>query len=287
MSEGLFRFAIRRPAGLILALPIAALFLAPPAYGETIKIGGSGTPRGVMILMANSYMKAHPADKIMVLPSLGSSGGVRAALAGAIQLGYTARPLKKSEVSKGAAGIEFSRTPLIMATSNLSAPDNLALSQLAQIYSGAMTKWPDGSPIRLVMRRQYESSIVALRGISPEIRRAVEKSYSRKGLKYVKNDQENADTIERLPGALGVTTLGQLLSEGRKLKPLGLAGAVPGAKALADGTYPYLKRQFLVISSKAKVHPAARRLIDFVFSEGGRKILTQTRHMIIPRKGNR
>lgn len=287
MKESLFRFAIRRPASLLLALPIAALFLAPAAHGETIKIGGSGTPRGVMILMVKSYMKAHPADKIMILPSLGSSGGVRATLAGAIQLGYTSRPLKKKEVSKGAAGIEFSRNPLIMATSNLSAPDNLTLSQLADIYSGKTAQWLDGSPIRLIMRRQYESSIIVLKGISPEMRRAVEKSYSRKGLKLVKNDQENADAIERLPGSLGVTTLGQLLSEGRKLKPLGLAGAVPSAKGLADGTYPYFKRQFLVVSSKAKVHPLAKRLIDFVFSESGRKILAETQHMIIPRKGNR
>ena len=85
MKEGLISFAIRSPASFLLALLISALFLVPAAHGETIKIGGTGMDLGTMRQMAEAFMKANPADKVTVVKSLGSSGGVRALLAGAIR----------------------------------------------------------------------------------------------------------------------------------------------------------------------------------------------------------
>lgn len=285
MKESLSSFAIRRPAGFLFALLIAALFLAPAAHSATIKIGGTGTDLGTMRQMAEAFMKANPADKVTVQKSLGSSGGVRALLAGAIDLSLTARPLKKKEIAKGAVGYEYAKTPLVIATSKEDAPANISLEQLRQIYSGELTRWPDGSVLRLIMRKhKYGSSIVRLKRISPEMRRAIDKSYSRKGLKYARTDQQNADALESNQGSFGTIPLSTLLGEKRKLKPMALGGIIPEAKNIADESYRYYFRLFITHGPK-KPSALARRFLDFVFSPRGQEILKRTGHLPIQRKG--
>ena len=75
--------------------------------------GGLGNDATV----AEAYVKSHPSTKIAVLPSLGSGGGIKAVLSGALQLGLSSRPLTEAEVKAGAVGIEYGRTPFVFATS--------------------------------------------------------------------------------------------------------------------------------------------------------------------------
>lgn len=285
MKEGLISFAIRSPASFLLALLISALFLVPAAHGETIKIGGTGMDLGTMRQMAEAFMKANPADKVTVVKSLGSSGGVRALLAGAIDLSLTARPLKKKEIAKGAVGYEYAKTPLVIATSKENTPAGFSLEQLRQIYSGEITRWPDGSVLRLIMRNhQYGAAIVRLKRISPEMRRAIEKSYSRKGLKYARTDQQNADALESNQGSFGTIPLSTLLGEKRKLKPMALGGILPEAKNIADKSYRYYFQLF-IIHGPRKPSAQAGRFLDFVFSPRGQEILKRTGHLPVQRKG--
>ncbi len=73
------------------------------AQAEEIKIGGTGGALATMQLLGDAYSKNHPETKIIVLPSLGSSGGIKAVLAGAIQVAVSSRPIKDSETSLGAS----------------------------------------------------------------------------------------------------------------------------------------------------------------------------------------
>lgn len=54
---------------------------------------------------------------------------------------------------------------------------------------------------------------------------AIETATQRKGLPFAVSDQNAADTIEKVPGALGASTLAQLLTENRPLKALRLNNA--------------------------------------------------------------
>lgn len=83
----------------------------------------------------------------------------------------------------------------------------------------------------------------------------------------------------RVPhGALGPSTLAQIVSEGRALKALRLDGVEPSAQSIADGSYPYYKS--MVIVTTARSPPVARQFVEFVQSASGRKILERTGHRV-------
>lgn len=59
--------------------------------------------------------------------------------------------------------------------------DCLTLDQIVRIYSGELNKWPDGKPIRLILRPEGDVDTMMLKGISPDLRDAGGKAQSREG----------------------------------------------------------------------------------------------------------
>ena len=62
---------------------ISALFAlaAVGAHADSIKIGGTGTGLGTMKWIAREFNKSRPDAQLIVTPSLGSTGAIRAVLA--------------------------------------------------------------------------------------------------------------------------------------------------------------------------------------------------------------
>jgi phosphate transport system substrate-binding protein len=92
-------------------------------------------------------------------------------------------------------------------------------------------------------------------------------------------DQENADTIEKIRGGFGASTLTQAITEKRTLKVLRYNGVAPGIASINDGSYPYYKVFFLVTGSRQS--RAAHAFIDFLKSPEGRAILARTGHLVL------
>lgn len=271
-----------RLTGILRAALFAAAVLALCGAGsvraEEIKIGGNGGALATMQLLAQAYAKNHPETKITVLPSLGSSGGIKAVLSGAIQIAVSSRPLSDVEIKQGAVEIEYARTPFVFATSVTNKITGLTVPELVDIYNGKTDKWPDGIKIRLVLRPIGDSDSEMIKGISSEMREAKSRAEQRKGMLFTVTDHETADNIENVPGALGPSTLAQLLSEKRALKALKLNGVEPSTKSIADGSYPLYKRLFIVTSPRTP--PSAQQFAAFVRSAPGREILRQTGHWV-------
>lgn len=267
-----------RTGGVLAAMALLTLCGATPAHAEEIRIGGTGSALGTMRLLAAAYTRSHPEVGITVLPSVGSRGGIKAAVSGALQLGLSARPLTEDEIKAGAVGVEYGRTPLVFAADPRTRTSGLAMQDLVDIYSGRMERWPDGTRIRLVLRPMQDTDNEAIASLSPAMREAVRAAQQRTGMYIAVSDQDAADSIEKIPGALGPSSLAQILSEKRKVKVLALNGVAPDANSIADGTYPLYKRMLLVTGPKAS--PAAQAFVAFVRSEAGREILRQTGHWV-------
>lgn len=263
----------RTVIGLLLAT-LACTATGAAAYG--IAIGGTGAGLGAMQALADDYRRQVPDTHITVVPSLGSSGGIKALLAGAIQLAVSSRPLSKAELEAGAVALEYGRTPFVFATVAVGKPDGLSSQNLVDIYAGRLLHWPDGSRIRLILRPIGDSDSETIKAISPAMREAKTAAERRTGMLFTVTDQETADAIENVPGALGTTTLALLLSEVRPLKALTLDGVVPEARSLANGSYPHFKRMYLVTAPGAPA--AVHAFCDFVLSAKGRNILQRTGH---------
>jgi len=245
----------------------------------TLKIGGTGNALGSMKLLAAAFQELNPDIKVVVLPSLGSGGGIMAVLRGSLDIGLSSRPMKDSERSPELQVIEYSRTPLVPVANRDVNSSGVDYADLIKIFRGEIKTWPEGIRIRLVVRPARESDTLALKDISPDMRSAVDAALVRPGMLVTMTDQDNADMIETLSGAFGFATLSQIIAENRTVKILSYNGVLPSVQSLLDRSYPLYKQLFLVI----KLGPAApvRHFLEFVRSDRGRKILEESGNLFV------
>jgi phosphate transport system substrate-binding protein len=250
--------------------------------GTVITIGGTGSALGSMKEMARAFRQKRPEVAFRFAPSLGSTGGIKAVLAGALDLALSARPLSDDERKQGAASVEYARTPFIFVTSHKGRAWDLTPEQLVSIYAGETKAWPDGAPLRLILRPAGDVDTVYQKAMSPAMDKAVQAALSREGMVTAVTDQETADMIRRIRGGFGALTLTQLVTEKRPLKPLRLNGVFPSLRTLADGSYPYYKTYVIAIGPKTGRE--AQAFIEFINSPEGRSVLTRTGNL--PARGN-
>ncbi len=271
---------------MLLVFLIAGNLLYSAAMAEEVlTIGGVGSSLGSMRIIADAFEKSHPHVTVKILPSLGSTGGIKAVLSGTIDIGLSGRSMKDDERRQGFIETEYAKSPFVFVTNKISAVTGLTIHELAEIYEGKRQAWSDGSRIRLVLRPVTDVDTSMLESISPEMSRAVKIASSRPGMIVAITNQESDAAVERIPGSLGTSTLTQVISEKRNLKILSLDGVMPTVRNLRQGSYPLVKR-FLIVT-KTKPSPLAQRFIDFLRANDGRKILEGTGSIVIAGTGSR
>jgi phosphate transport system substrate-binding protein len=261
-----------------LAAASALALFAGACAADTLRIGGTGAALGTMRLLGEAFRKTHPHAEVEVLPSLGSPGGIRAVLAGAIAVAVSSRPLKLEELSAGARQKQIGATPFVFAVAASTKVAALSSTELVEIYAGAKTRWPDGTPLRLVLRPRSGSESELLYGMSAEMKAAHLLAETRPGLLTTATDQENADALEKIPGALGVITFAQLVSEKRSLRALPIDGVAPSPEALRQGRYLVSVPLYLVTSGRSS--PLARAFVDFARSGTGAAVLARNGYLL-------
>jgi len=267
--------AIARSLRLGLAGAALALALPSPALADAVRLGGTGSALGTMALLAQAYRKLDPSFRLEVVPNLGSSGGVKALIAGSVQIAATSRAPKPAELAAGLHVLAYGRTPFVVATAK-DGVGGLTRAQIAALYAGRATRWADGQPVRLVLRPANDIDTELTAAMSPQIAEAVAQAMSREGMVVGMTDQDAVDAIERLPGGVGASSLAVLLSERRRARALAVDGVEPTAANLASGRYPYAKSMYLLTGAEAPA--AVRAFAAFVGSEAGRRILAETGH---------
>jgi phosphate transport system substrate-binding protein len=265
-------------------LVFLGLVASATAHAETLRVGGTGAGLGTMRALAAEFSKT-AGITVVVVPNLGSRGGFKALAEGAIDMAVASRPLNPEETQQGLVAVEYGKTPFVIATSKKGAPGLKDLDELADIYAGRRSAWPDGEPIRLVMRPPKDGDSTLLTSFSPEMKLAVEGALARPGMIIASTDQDAANAIEHTPGALGTASLALIYSEKRDLKVLPLNGVTPSAKTAADGSYPYSKAMYLVRKTGGKESVA--RFFEFMSSGRARQILIDSGHWLANAKTER
>lgn len=242
------------------------------ASAETLRAGGSGSTSAVVRVLAEAFNKAHPADAVQVAAALGTPGGLKALEAKALDVALASRPLRSEEIGNGKLSvIEIARTPFVMAVASTSSLNDLTFPALTQMLEKPDAAWPDGTRVRVVLRPRDDVDMRIIMSFSPGVEKAMQIALARSGNYVAATDDDAVAAIARLPGAIGGTTLGQILAEKRPLKALSLTGKTPTVEGIKSGAYPYYKRHFLVI--RADASPVARRFVAFVQSADGRRLL--------------
>lgn len=264
-------------------LAILCVLLPISSRAEVLTLAGSGADLETMRVLGDAFARSHADVTVDVLASLGSGGGVKAVLAGAIDLGLTSRPLKESELNAGARETAYAKSVTVFAVARKNPVTGFTTAELNEIYAGKRTTWADGMSIRLILRPESDSDAIYVmkhvRGMDAAYRSAIR----RKGVFVAHSDQDNADAIRRVPGALGTTTLSVILLEESNpinpIKALSLDGVAPTPGAVKDNTYTLARPLYFVTGPE--MSKLAREFMSFVHSTDGKAILERTGHVPI------
>ncbi len=241
-----------------------------------LRIGGTGMALAAMRVVGRSFASRHPGIEVEVLPSLGTSGGLSAVTAGAIDLALSARPLNDIERARGLYDAQYARTPIAFVTHLQTVVGGVGLSEIERILKGEVNAWPDGSPIRVVRREPSDADWNLLRRLSPDLELSVQLALKRPGLLTVGTDQENADALQRMRGSFGMVSVGQLKAEDLRLKPLKLDGVAPDVESIASGRYPLSRSLNIAWSGEPRMLLAD--FVAFLREPEGRAILLRLGH---------
>jgi phosphate transport system substrate-binding protein len=260
-------------AGRCGAVAFALLLCIGGSAGaaEMVRVGGTSAALGTIQLLADRFAQVNPELKIVAVADLASDGGLKALGSGAVDLVVATRALDAGEIRRGLAQREFARTPFVFAVSAKSAVNAITRKDLAGIYSGALAKWPDGTTIRPVLRPVGNRNNALVKRLSREIEQAVSAAEKKPGMQVAITDQEAADKVERVPGAIAAFSLSVILSERRPLRALALDGVAPTPSNAASKAYPLYKPMYFVTAAQPPA--AVERFIAFVLSPEGRKVL--------------
>jgi phosphate transport system substrate-binding protein len=247
--------------------------IAFPGIGmatETITINGSGSALDMMKPMIAAFQKSNKSVRISMDKPLGSSGAVKALLAGALDLVLSSKPLKPEEIAKGAQLQVYGKTPLVIISEKNVRKGNITTTELGDIYFGKTSIWPSGEAIRLVMRPSEDIDSKIIAALSPGMTAAMHAAHSRPGMLVAVTDPEAYTAVSKTPGGLGATGLTSIITEKLPVTSMTLNGITASPQALAKGSYPLAKEISIVTTPKTS--RAAQKLISFMHSPQGRSI---------------
>ena len=238
--------------------------------GDTIRINGSGSGLEMMKPLIEVYGKASRDVSFEMEKPLGSSGAMKALVAGAIDIAVISKPMGDETIAWGARIRHFGKTPLAIVTDKANPQRNISTKELEDMYSGTLTKWNNGETIRVVLRPNEDIDTKIMRGLSAGMSKAVTKAQHRRGLIVATTDPESNEAVSKIAGAIGASGLTGVLAGKAPLNVLALNGVMPSLKTLADGSYPLAKDLHFVVTDKTP--RAATKFLDFVYSNRGRAI---------------
>lgn len=243
---------------------LLVISVSSPVCAETvIRVGGSGTGTGAMKIVASAFEKKYPGITVRVMPSLGSSGGIKALLGGALDIALSARPLNDQEKAQGGTVVFNARTPFVLMANKSVTKFNMTTGELEAILSGRQLNWGDGKPIRLILRPAGDSDTKLVQAISPEISQAMKSALNRADKNVALTDQDADKDINNISGALGFSTIAQITNEKLSARALKFNGVTPSVKNLKNHSYPLVKELLVVVNQK-KATPEILKFIDFL-----------------------
>ena len=255
----------------VATLLAGTLSAAPANAAETLRAGGTGAATELLRQVGAEFTAASGV-KIDVIPSLGSSGALRALVDGKLDIAVSARPLKADESAAGLRQVAVFQTAFVLATSHRN-PNGLRAVDVPEIFAAEKPTWADGTPIRIILRPRSEADTVLFGTLFDGMDVVIETARRRAEVPTAATDQDNADLAERIPGSLTGTTVVQLVTERRRLQIVPIDGVEPTLANLESGAYRFVKKLYFIAGAKSG--PEISRFVEFLRSPPGLKALRE------------
>lgn len=253
---------------LVVLAAIVSIAFCSPAMAERITVGGTGAAMAFLRQIGQAFTAQTGID-VEVLPGIGSGGALRALGDGVLDIAVSGRPLNAEEKTRGLSVAFSLRTPFMLATSQ-PKPQRMSLAELLEAFDPGTKVWPDGEPIRVILRPRQESDTALMAESFPGLAAAMAAARRRPDVPIAATDQDHATLAEDTPGSLvGITYL-QAVMERRKLTFVTIDDVAPTLENFEKGIYPHAKTLAFVTSARLK--PAVDRFLGFVRSDEGETI---------------
>jgi phosphate transport system substrate-binding protein len=244
---------------------------------QTLRIGGTGAVTAMLPHVFADFGRKE-GIALEVIPSLGHSGGMRAAADGVLDIAMAGRALNSAETALGLTVVLGIETPYVLITSH-AKPNSLSGTEIAAIYRAESASWSDGTPIRIILRPKSDSDTIVLGNVFPEMAAALLLARQRAAVPTAATDQDNAQLAEQVPGSIAGAGLTQIKMERRRLRFVPIDQVEPSLEALENGSYPYAKRMYFVLPAKRS--PVAERFIAFLRTPEGAAALRATGNRLV------
>ena len=224
-----------------------------------------------MLLLKSAYTKHHPKENLKLAPPLGSTGAIKALRSDALDIAVIGRELPATDRQAGLKTLEMGRTPFIFVVNQKAPIKSIDHAQLLAIFERSMTHWPNGVPIRMVLRPPHDIDNTILRSMSSPMSSAVDKTLQREGMIFGFTDIDAVDEVEKSLGAISTSTLGLVRTTPFNVKVLCWQGVAPSTANLKNQQYPHFKTLYLATRHNASA--GSQKFIQFIQSKYGRSLL--------------
>lgn len=256
---------------VVASLATAWLPLTVAAGGGALRIGGSGACHGGALLLADRVPKNAGVGAVAVAPSLGSLGGIRGLLGGALDIACTSRVLTHDEAARGLFMQPLAASPFVVIVHTSVRLTHITVADLVRLFADPMATFPDGTRARPVLRPADEVDTRILKSLSPDMALALARANQRQGMLVAATARDVAQFVETVPGAFGLSTLGLVQTERRNVTVLGLDGVSPTADGRANPRYPVRKTLYLV--TRADASDTTKRFVAWAASKPAQDLL--------------
>lgn len=253
----------------------------PERPHDLLDLAGSGSNLPItraLTAASPESLARHP----VVHDSIGSGGGIRALLDGAVDLALVSRPLAPTERELGLVEIPYARVPVIVAVNALVPDIELEPHELSAIYAGERTTWSDGTEIVVLMRERGDSSHRAVSAALPGFGEISLRAWDEDRFRVLYHDDDMREAIGATPGAVGLFGQGAIPA-GEPIRGLRISGVEPSPQSVRAGRYPYAKD--LLFVSRGAPQGAAARFVAFSHSEQGRAAIERMGAIALPEAG--
>jgi phosphate transport system substrate-binding protein len=239
--------------------------------GRKITIAGTGDSEQLLRVLAKSLEEKLKGCKIEVPDSIGSGGGIKALVAGKVDLARVARPLKMNEEKSGLTYKLFAKSPVVFVINpSVTNIDNITTEQIIGIYSGSIINWQElgiqYGKIYPVTRETGDSSLKIINKNISDFEKI-----STKVAKTIYNTPQTIDALVRHRNTIGFAPMSAVA--GTKLRILKVDGIYPSIENVSNGKY----RLVVPLGIVYKEEPAGltRKFIDFLYSDQGQRIIIE------------
>ncbi|MDM8548879.1 substrate-binding domain-containing protein [Desulfobacterales bacterium HSG2] len=254
-----------RKALIVIVLLTMGMAISCPAMAEEITIVGSGIGTTLIKSVGTAFSRNNPGVTVIVPPSIGSGGGIKAVGTGRNVLARVARKIRDSEKTYKLMYVPVAKIPVVFFVNKAAGVRDISTQHILDVYGGRITNWKKAGGrdvrIRVVVRQKSSSSLRLLLKSFPGFKDIAITSRS----KTTYSTPETLSVVESKAGAIAFGAYDVVKDANADVLMI-------NGKSPADPDYPYFVTSALVFMEKNNTG-VIRKFTEFATSVSAHDII--------------